>query len=323
MNKKTAKALIKGGVTITVAVIGAFTAGMKLEQRNTQTQINEVMGDVINVTGDDNDITINDIATLTQNYIQLQSDYDSLNQQKDALVEQNTKYFNELTEANNTINELNAENNQEIKDLHTQLASVPAIAYKSLSLSIDADDIPISANNSMVTIDGRDYFSREIVENLVPDNKSITIKDSTIFIGQVVVDKANLFEQRVFEQDGINIIDAITDSFGNNYSKVLYADTNNGFVSLYTKYITYYLDGKYSYLKISVAVRDNVGSNTTGILTIRAGDDVVYTSESLDKKTKPFTKLDIPIHNCDFLTIEYVPNNHCIDCIIFNAEIYN
>lgn len=318
MNVKIVKALIKAVTAIAVAAIGIF-AGIKIEQKSVQTQFKEVMGDAINVVGDGNEITINDIGTLTQNYIQLQSDYESLNQQKDSLVEQSTKYFNDLANANKTIEELNSGLNSEIDNLKSQLDSAPVLNYRDLALSIDVDNIPINISNSMVTIDGRDYFSREIVENLVPDDKSITIKDGTIFVGNVTTEKANLFEQKVYERSGIDIIDTITDFYGNNYSNVLCIDSNY----YYTRYITYYVGNNFSYLKLSVSIRGNADPNSTGILTIKADDTVIYTSESLSKKTKKYDILDLAINNCEFVTIQYTSSTSNIDCIISDAVIYN
>lgn len=318
MSKKIGKALIKGISAIAVAAIGIF-AGMKWEQINTQTQIKEVMGDVINVNGDDNDITINDIETFMQNYIQLQSDYESLNQQNDSLVDQNTQYYNDLSNANKTIEELNSGLNSEINNLKSQLDSAPVINYRNLSLSIDVDDIPINTNNSMVTIDGRDYFSREIVENIIPDDKNFTIKEDTIFVGKVIIEKANLFEQKIYEQSGIDIIDTITDFYGNNYSNVLCIDSDY----YYTRHITYYVGSNFTYLKLSVAIRNNADPNSTGILTIKADNEVIYTSESLSKKTKKYDILDLAIDNCEFVTIEYTSSSSYIDCIISDAILYN
>ena len=266
-----------------------------------------------------NDITINDIENLMQNYTQLQSDIDSLNQQKDALVEQNTQYYNDLINANKIIEELNSGLNCEICNLKSQLDSTPVLNYRNLALSIDVDDIPINTNNSMVTIDGRDYLSREILESIVPDEKSITIKDDTIFVGQVVADRTNLFDFRPMDQNNIYMIDAITDSYGNNYSHVLYTHTSRSG----SKFIIYPLDRKFSLMKITVAIRDNADLNSTGILTIKADDNIVYTSNSLYKKMETFTEKDIPINNCNLLTIEYAPSSFHIDCIISNAEVYN
>lgn len=326
MKSKTIKVLTKCVVPIIVAFIGLIASafgGAIFQQIRTQNYIKDVMGNNITIDGDDNDIVINDIESLTQNYLKLTSDYESLKQQKDSFAEQSVKYFDDLTDANNTIDELNVGYNKEIEELKKQLDSAPVIDYKNLALCIDIYDIPINSKNSMVTIDGRDYFSREIVENIIPEDKNMTIKNDTMFIGQVVAEKDNLFKQTVFEQNGINKIDTVTDSYNNNYSDVLCTDTSYSYGSLYTNYITYNLDAQYSQLMFSIAIRQNADPNSTGILTVKADDEVVYTSRTLDKKIKAFTTPEIPIHNCDLLRIEYTPNNRYIDCILSNAIIYN
>jgi len=76
-------------------------------------------------------------------------------------------------------------------------------------------------------------------------------------------------------------------------------------------------------LKISVAISDTAKLDLSGILTIKADDKVVYTSESINKTTIPFTELDIPIDNCNLLTLEYTGSSNYIDCIISSAEVYN
>ena len=213
MKSKTVKVLTKFVAPIVVAFIGgAFSGafgGVKYEQKNTRNYIKNVMGNNININGNENDIIINDIETFTQNYLKLSSDYESLKQQKDSFAEQSAKYFDDLTDANNTIDELNIGYNQEIEDLKKQLDSAPVIDYKNLALCIDVDDIPINSNNSMVTIDGRDYFSREIVENIIPENKNMTIKNDTIFLGQVVTEKANLSHQYVKSKYNCEFKDSI------------------------------------------------------------------------------------------------------------------
>ncbi len=314
MNTKIVKAIIEGIVAVVVAAIGIF-AGIKIEERNTQTQINEVIGDVININGDENDITINDIETLIQNYLQLQSDYTSLNQQNNSLVAQNTKYFDDLTEANNKINELNAGYNKEIEDLKTKLASMPIVDYKSLALCIDVEDIPINPNNSMVTIDGRDYFSREIVENLVPENRNLTIKDNTIFIGRVVAEKANLFDKHMNSNSHSSFSNVETDSFGNTHSNVLYFD------AYYNHNAIFVLNENYSFFKFTISISDKADSGKQGVIIIKSDDEVIYTSKSLNKQTKPFTE-EININNCSLLTIEYTSDQYC-QCIISDAVVYN
>lgn len=38
---------------------------------------------------------------------------------------------------------------------------------------------------------------------------------------------------------------------------------------------------------------------------------------------EPLTELDIPINNCNLLTIKYMPSSFSIDCIISDIYAYN
>lgn len=301
----TVKAALIAGIlgligTIAAAIIG-LNLGKSTEQKNIQNEFNDVMGDIVNIFGNDNKITINNIKELIKDYQDLQT-------MNDFLLAQNAKYFDDLTETNN-----------KIKELQTITSKQPNINYSNLALSIEGEDIAVNKNNSMVTIDGRDYFSREIVEKLIPENRNLTIKDSTIFIGQVVADKANLFDINVLDSKDFFMTDSVKDSYNNYYSHVLRTNTYGSTSS----YIIYTLERKYSLLKISVAIERNAYLESHGILTIKADDKVIYTSKSLDKKMEVLIEQDIPIENCNLLTIEYRGNSDRIDCIIFDAIVYN
>lgn len=116
------------------------------------------MGNVVNITGNDNEVTINSIKDLVDEYQRLQF------QNKD-LLDQNLKYFSELTETNNQVNILQSKAND-----------MPEINYSNLGLCINTQDVPINKSNSMVTIDGREYISKEITEKLIPKNQNMIIK---------------------------------------------------------------------------------------------------------------------------------------------------
>lgn len=301
MNKTIKAALITGVATIIAGFIGGMSYGKSSEQKNIQNEIQSVMGDVINVTGNDNQVTINSIKDLIDDYQRLQS-------QNKSLLEQNSKYFSDLTEANCQVSTLQSFTND-----------IPEINFNNLSLSLDAQDILINKNNSMVTIDGGDYFSREIVESLIPTNQKMIIKDNTLFIGTVVANKSNLFEHKVMDQSNCGIQDTATDSYGNVYSNLLFMQTQNNYNH---DYIIYVLNEQYSLLRFSVSIRDNAKLDRKGILTIKADDQVVYTSDSLNKKTELFSEIDIPINYCKLLTIEYDSEEYC-GCIISDAIVYN
>lgn len=297
----TIKAAIITGVAAIVAAVIGVSFGKSSEQKNIQNEINKVMGNVINITGNDNEVTINSIKYLVDEYQRLQS-------QNQSLLDQNSQYFSDLSEANYQVNTLQAKVND-----------IPSINFSNLSLTIDAQDIPINKNNSMVTIDVRDYFSREIIESLITNEQNFTIKDDTIFIGKVIAEKANLFEQKVMHQYGCEIQDTATDSYGNIYTNMLFMKTP---FSQNHDYIIYVLNNQYSLLRFSGAIRDSAQLNRKGILTIKADDQVVYTSNSLNKKTELFTEVDIPINYCTLLTIEYDSEGYN-GCIMSDAIVYN
>lgn len=285
MNKTIIAALITGTATILAGFIGGMGYGKFIEQKNIQNKINEVMGNVINITGNDNEVTINNIKDLVDEYQNLQN-------QNKSLLDQNSKYFSDLSEANYQIN-----------TLQSKTDNIPEINFNNLGLSIDAQDIPINKNNSMVSIDGRDYFSREITESLISENQNFTIKDDTLSIGKVIAGKANLFDQKVMDQINCEIQNTATDSYGNVYTNMLFMQTQ---YNQNHDYIIYILNEQYSLLRFSVAIRDSAQLDKKGILTIKADNQIVYTSNSLNKKTELFTEVDIPINYCTLLTIEYI-----------------
>lgn len=300
MSNTIKAAIITGIATIVSAVIGV-SFGKSSEQKNIQYEIHTAMGDVVNVTSNNNEVTINSVKDLVDEYQRLQS-------QNKSLLDQNTKYFSDLSDANYQVNEL-----QSFTD------DMPEIKFNNLALSIDAQDIPINKNNSMVTIDGRDYFSREITEKIIPINQNVIIKNDTLFVGRVVVNSSNLFEHKVMDQSNCGIQDTATDSYGNVYTNFLFMQTQYNYNH---DYIIYVLNEQYSLLRFSVSIRDNAKLDRKGVLTIKADDQVIYTSDSLNKKTELFSEIDIPINYCKLLTIEYDSEEYC-GCIISDAIVYN
>lgn len=298
MKTKVKVELISAVASVIVAAIGGYSIGIKIEQQNLQKQFNAAVGNSVNIMGNITELNINDIENFMLNYQDLQ-------EQKESLIKQNAKYFDDLTQANN-----------KIAELQSQAADIPILNYKNLALSINGEDIPINQNNSMVTIDGIDYFSREITENLVFNDQNLTIKNNTLFIGKVIEEKANLFEQHAVDHYYCDMYNAVTDSYDNIISNALV-------FTLYTGKIQYNLDGKYSQLRLTMSMSEDAASNAEGILTIKADDKLVYTSPTFSKTSEPLTEDSIPIENCKLLTLEYNAIHNLSDCIISNAVIYN
>lgn len=295
---KNNTATIIAAVIGAVATISAAFIGRNIGEKNA---IQQLYSQVTTINGDNNTVTVNSIDDfITQ--------YNKLTNENETLKAQNSQYFADYMEQKN----INV-------SLESQLIDNPVISYNNIGLCMDVQDIPINKNNSMVTIDGRDYFSREIVESLIPDDQNMTIKEDTLFIGKVIADKANLFDQIIMDQYNCEIQDTATDSYGNVYTNLLFMQTQYNYNH---DYIIYVLNGQYSLLRFSASIRDNAKLDRKGVLTIKADDQVVYTSDSLNKKTELFSEIDIPINFCKLLTIEYDSEEYC-GCIISDAIVYN
>lgn len=319
---KTGIALIGAAATIVGSIISAycgFNAGKANEQKITGDMITEVVGNNVNIVGDGNEVNIHDATSLANEYVELRDKYISLQKDNNYLVSENNAYSDKLDAANQTIVELTSNSENEINDLKAQIESAPVITYKDLSLCVDTTDIPINSIGSSVTIDGREYFSRDIVEGLITDEKAITIKEGTFYVGNVMKDKTNLYDVRVLDVSGIDKASPLIDSYGNNYSQGWICDSYNHKCSqmiLYTKQ-------EYSYLSLTVAIKENSHMDNTGTLTIQADDETVYTLDNMDKLMEPVTVTDIAINKCNRLTITYSSNGWYIDCIISDAVLYN
>ena len=319
---KTGIALIGAAATILGSIISAyagFNAGGANERKVTGDLIAEVVGNNVNIAGDGNNVTINDAASLANEYVELRDKYKSLQGDNNYLVSENNAYSDKLTTANQTIAELSSNSENEINNLKAQIESAPIITYRDLSLCVDTIDIPINNIGSSVTIDGREYFSKDIVEGLIADEKAITIKEGTFYVGNVIKDRTNLYDMRVLDTSGINKVSPLIDSYGNNYSQGWICDSlyrNSSQIILYTRQ-------EYSYLRLTVAIKENSSMDNTGTLTIKADDETVYTLNNMDKLMEPVTVTNIPINMCSRLTITYTSKGNYIDCILSDAVLYN
>lgn len=293
-------ALIGAIATIISAIISLNVGkaqGISEGEHNVQVEFEHIFGDVISVIGDGNEVTVNDIRDMVDEYIQLK-------QEKKTYTDQISKNLNDLEVANDRI-----------KELEQQLANIPNMQFKNVGLAIEGDVIPINTIDSSVIINNRTYYSDDFINSIVQDNMNISLQDDVMYIGKIIKSKANLLDQWEFDTEYVRSYDNGTDSYGNMYSNVLYFPSSHS-------YITYNLNREYSLMKFKLAISEDASMDKTGTLTIKADDEVVYTSPALTRTTEAFEVMDVPINNCLLLTIEYnaVGDN---DCFIFDAEIYN
>lgn len=283
--------------TVSAAIIG-INAGKSTEQKNIQNEINEVMGDMVNIIGDDNEVTFNDIKDLVD-------DYQDLITQNDSLTAQNTKYFDDLTNANN-----------QIDDLQAKINDIPTINYSNLGLSINGEDIQINQNKSMISIDGRDYVSKEVMEKLISNNQDITIRDDTIFVGKVIAGKEKLSDQYIMDSLRCQIEDNATDSYGDLHNDCIVLSSG-----LYgSSEIQFNVNNNFNMLMGTLFVHEGASKGDSTVVTIKADDEVIYTT-NLESDTVPIL-IDLPINNCSTITITKNGDDY-FACVLSNAILYN
>lgn len=292
------KAALITGILGLIAAIGAAIIGNNHGEKNA---IQLLYSQITTINGSNNTVTINSVDDFIAQYIKL------LNE-NETLKAQNTQYFADYTEQKNISN-----------NLESLLGERPAVTYSDLGLTIYADDIPVNKNNSMVTIDGREYLSKEIVEKLLTENQNMTIKNNTLFIEKVVSQKTSLINEVIVDSANMLQTNNIKDSYGNLYTNALYPQN-------YHSYMIVNLNREFSFLKLKLAVQEN--GHSDAIVTIIADDTIVYTSPSLAITTEPFDVMDIPINNCSLLTIKIDSGadggmGRGFNCLISDPIVYN
>lgn len=291
---KIKKSIIVAIITTIGAIICALIAAKANHELETQNQ--NIQSQVANVEGNNNNVTINNVDDLV-------NEYNNLINKNEVLEAQNSKYFSDLTESNN-----------KNKELESQLNEIPNIIYNNLSFSIDGLDKQINENQSMVTINGVNYYSEEILKKMIPEGKTLTINNDGIYIGRVVKEQTPLSNEWIVHSNQVGTNKNSKDSYGNVYSNALEFFNNT--------YIIYNLNNNYSFLRCKIAIREDAYINVSGVITIKADDIPIYTSPVVTKTTKPFEIVDIPINNCTLLEISY----NCESwgaCALSDIIVYN
>lgn len=280
---------ITAGATILAAVIGLY-GGKSIEQKNIQQQI-------YNALGDNSSITINDVSDIL-------TDYENLKAENESFKEQNKYYYDQLQSKT-----------EELSNVAEQMKKVPDIQYENLSLCIDGEDIPVNNQQSMIILDGREYLSKDFANKLISEDKSITVKDGTLYIGRVVADKEKLSAQNILDK-GFYIQTNFNakDSYGNVRTEGIYS-------TYYDGSIIYSINKNFSYLKCNISMSEEYSIDRKTVLTIKADENVVYSIE-LNKTTEPYD-IEIPINSCKLLTFNFDSNSSYKNCIISDAILYN
>lgn len=279
------------------------------KQQENEEKIKEINSQIVMLNKDNNVDDINSIKELTDSYIELQKELG-------LLKNKNNEYFNEITDMKVQIQEKDIE----IEALKVQAKDLPVLTFYDLGLCVDGQDILISTTNSKVNIDGKDYFSKELIEKLIGENKSFTIKNGIIYVGKIIAEKSKLADQWTMESFLYNKADSVVDSYGHTRTNVIYFNLDK--YGSRNAFVKYNLENKYNYLDITVSVPSGIESDSSGVLIIKADDNVIYTSDKILLTTNSFIVDNIPINNCSLLTISYNFSGRS-GCIISDAIVYN
>lgn len=293
--KTSIKAALITGILGAVATVAAAFIGSNVGEKNA---VQQLYSQITTINGNNNTITVNSVDDfITQ--------YNKLLNENETLKAQNSQYFADYTEQKNINN-----------SLEVQLSDNPVVSYNDVGLCVEGNDMPINKQKSMITIDGREYYSKELAEKFLDKNQSLTIKDNTIFIGKVIADKADLTDQRVMDISGDFVNgEKATDSYGNPHF-------NSITCGYYDGTIIYNLNRQYNYLRCSFSINEDGSTEGYTSIRIEADDEQVY-SETITKLQDPIIGVEIPINNCSLLKISCEHEDASCSCIISDAIVYN
>lgn len=237
------------------------------------------------------------------------------------MAKENEQLNNEISEYKEEIEKLQGQG----KELATKLGAangelndVPSIEYRNFGLSIDGEEMAVNKDKSAVLINGRKYYSKDFVDNLLPSDKAAVEKDDMLYVGKVVKEKSNLFDRQLIgkSNDGsqVSIETNVKDTYGNMHDKAVV-------FSLYDNSITFNANKEYSKFKCILNVLD--GNPGGGIIQIESEQGILYTSEEVLSTTEPVL-VDIPINYASSITIMKIGNentkNMVTDAVLYNEE---
>lgn len=255
------------------------------------------------------------ITQIDLNNIMLENS--DLKTQNDKLEIDNKDLSLQIKQLTSSIEEYklaNKELNDNNKLVEEQLSDSPIIEYQNLKLSIDGEERKINENKSSVLINGNQYYSQDFVNNLLPDDKVISIKDNTIYIGKIIKDKCNLVDQQIIDKTyDAEIWSDVKDTYGNLHSRAIVFE-------YYNDNITFNSNREYTNLKFKIAV---VAGNKGGArIQIETEQGVIFTSETITSVTEP-VEIDIPINNALQITIKNLSSGSHEYVMLTEAVLYN
>lgn len=290
--------------TITCAIIVGITGIVSSLVTKNLTEINYTT--VVQVDGKETVLTVSGIHDMADENERLKEEILVCRNQ---MSDKEFDYEKKLEELENENGELKGK----LGVANGELEDVPAIEYKNFGLSIDGEEKQVNKDRSFVSINGREYYSKDFIENLLPADRNTIQKGDVLYVGKVVKEKSNLFHRQVIEQsNGIDIGTNVKDTYGNLHNDAVIFFYNNA-------NITFNANREYSKMKFTVAVKDEEGGG--GEIQIETEEGVIHTTKELTSMTEPY-EIDIPINQASKITIKYLGSDYEY-AIIADAVLYN
>ena len=245
-----------------------------------------------------------------KNIVLNDEDIQKMASENEALLNQISNYEKQITNLENESKDLAVK----LGVANEELNEIPAIEFQNCGLSINGDEININKDKSYVAINGRQYYSKEFVDNLLPDNMSVTIKDEMLYIGKIVKEKTNLIDVPVITSDSCLKYDSVVDTYGNIHTNAVYFASSGN--------ITFNAGRQYSNFKCTIAMKKE--SNGKGYLQIETDDgNIAYLSPEITNTTEPF-EIDIPINQTSNFTIKCMKSGYSnCNILLLNTVLYN
>lgn len=261
-------------------------------QKISESELNDIMSENSDFKAQ-NESLKTDKAELSSQISQLTAD-----------IQKCEKDNEELTKVNESLNE--------------QIIGNPVIENRSLGLSIDGEERLINKDEASLLVNGRQYYSKEIVDNLLPDNKNAVEKNDMLYVGKIIKEKVNLLDQQIIDiSQHASIQENIKDTYGNIHTKAVVFALGDDNISINA-------NREYSNLKFKMAVVDSKKGG--GIIQIESEQGVLFISDNITSTVEPI-EFDIPINQASKISIQILDSDKykspylmITDAILYNAE---
>lgn len=320
MKTKVKVALISFSAIIGSSIISGwymYKSGKEVGAQNAMIEVNEG----IQQTARENGININyDYDPDSVQYI--------LDNYKN-VVDENKKYQEEYNIKQNDLNETLRKNNETIKNLEdslkiykdentelkTQLSSIPALKYVNAKLLINGDESKTNDKNSLIYIDNVPYYSEQIVNALISEKYTLTLKDDVLYYGKIIKEKALLSSMWVITSKHASYENSIIDSFG-------FTRTNALCFFESSASIVQNLNQDYNFIKGSIHVLSDSSDSGTSSIQIYADGKLIVDKPNIAKTTEKI-EFDESINGASKLEIIYESTNWRNKVAICDAIVYN